>query len=225
MSLVGFSVSNDLFEHKSIDEQRMLRITRWTMLGIGIITLLIAFVAPVEIFWLTYFVGTLFASSWGPVALMSVWSRRITADAAFWGIISGFVFNAGPKAMESMGWIALPIWLDPVLLGGIVSLSVVLVVSRIGQVSRIEQLYRMRLHRTPESEIDPRKLRRTLLAPLIMVVYSLTTTVIYLVAYIGPYRRATGTAATAELVLVLCGPVLVCSTAFVAWRMINKSYR
>jgi sodium/pantothenate symporter len=63
------------------------------------------------------------------VALMSVWSKRITADAAFWGIVSGFVFNALPKALEYLGWVELPFWLDPILLGGLVSLVVVLVLA------------------------------------------------------------------------------------------------
>ena len=120
----------------------MLRLSRLTMLLIGVITLVIAFFSPVDIFWQTYFVGTLFASSWGPVALMSVWSKRITADAAFWGIISGFLFNAVPKALEHLGWVELPFWLDPILLGGLVSLAVVLVLSTFSSVSRQEQAYR-----------------------------------------------------------------------------------
>ena len=37
-----------------------------------------------KLFLLTYFAGTIFASSWGPVGIMSVWSRRITESAAFW---------------------------------------------------------------------------------------------------------------------------------------------
>ena len=36
------------------------------------------------------FIGTVFASSWGPVGIMSVWSERITKDAAFWGMVTGF---------------------------------------------------------------------------------------------------------------------------------------
>jgi sodium/pantothenate symporter len=108
LSLVGFSVSNDLFRHESVDEPKMLKFSRLVMLLVGVVTLIIAFFSPVDIFWLTYFVGTLFASSWGPVALMSVWSKRITADAALWGIISGFVFNALPKALSYIGWIELP---------------------------------------------------------------------------------------------------------------------
>jgi sodium/pantothenate symporter len=224
LSLVGFSVSNDVFPHKAVDDQKMLRISRWTMLGIGIVVLLIAFVVPVDLFWLTYFVGTLFASSWGAVALMSVWSKRITADGAFWGIISGFTFNAGPKALETLGLISLPIWLDPILLGGLVSLVVVLVVSRMGKVSRAENLYRLRLHRTPESELDPQKAKFTRRIPAILVIYSLVFTAIFMVWYIRPYQEATGSDAIAEIIVLSIGPILWLVTALFAWRMIRKSY-
>jgi len=224
MSLVGFSISNDVFAHKNMDEQKLLRISRWSMLGIGIVVLLIAFVVPVDLFWLTYFVGTLFASSWGAVGLMSVWSKRITADAAYWGIISGFLFNAGPKMLETLGWISLPIWLDPILLGGLVSLAVVLVISRMGEVSREERVYRMKLHRTPKSELDPRRVKFTRRLPIILVIYGLSFTAIFMAWYIIPYQQATGTLAIGETVVLMVGPVLWLGTALFTWWMVRKSY-
>jgi sodium/pantothenate symporter len=224
LSLVGFSVSNDLFTHESLGEDKMLRLTRFTMLGIGIVVLMIAFVIPVDLFWLTYFVGTLFASSWGPVALMSVWSRRITADAAFWGIVSGFLFNAGPKALETLGWISLPIWLDPILLGGLVSLAVVLVVSHLGTVSREEKIYRLQLHRVPASEVAPAKARFTRKFPLVMVAYTVIFYSVFMAWYIRPYQQATGTDALREIIVLSAGPVLWVVTALFAWKVIGKSY-
>ena len=232
LSLVGFSVSNDLFRHDTVDEKRMLRFSRWTMLVVGVITLIVAFYSPVDIFWLTYFVGTLFASSWGPVALMSVWSKRITADAAFWGIISGFAFNAAPKALEYLGWIELPFWLDPILLGGVVSLVVVLLLSRFGSVSREEQVYRLQMHRVPEQEVSRSKSRFTRYATLLLAVYSVTMCIILLTIYVQPYQEATGTLSaggginwiSGEALLVLAGPFIVLPTAWIAWRMIRKSY-
>lgn len=224
LSLVGFSVSNDVFSHGAVDEQKMLRISRWTMLGIGVIVLMLAFVTPVDLFWLTYFVGTLFASSWGAVAFMSIWSKRITADAAFWGIISGFLFNAGPKALATLGWVTLPFWLDPILLGGVVSLVVVLVVSRLGVVSRKEHVFRMRLHRTPESELDPQKSRFTRRIPAILVIYSLVFAAIFMFWYIRPYQHATGTDAMAEMIVLSIGPFMWLGTALFARWMIRKSY-
>ena len=232
LSLVGFSVSNDLFRHEAVDEKRMLKLSRLTMLLIGVIMLVIAFFSPIDIFWLTYFVGTLFASSWGAVALMSVWSKRITADAAFWGIVSGFLFNAVPKALEYLGWVELPFWLDPILLGGLVSLVVVLVLSRFGRVSRAEQAYRLQLHRVPQLEVSTSKLRLTRYAPLALAAYSLIMSTIVLMIYVQPYQEATGTLTAAgginwlsgESLLVLASPVVVLPTAWIAWRMIRKSY-
>jgi len=232
LSLVGFSVSHDLFRHDAVDENRMLKLSRLTMLAVGLIILVIAFYSPVDIFWLTYFVGTLFASSWGPVALMSVWSKRITADAAFWGIVSGFVFNAVPKALEYMEWIELPFWLDPILLGGLVSLMVVLLLSRFSQVSREEQVYRMQLHRVPQQEISASKLKFTRFAPLLLAAYSVTVSVFLMTIYVKPYQQATGSLAvggginwlSGESLLVLAGPLVVLPSAWIAWRMIRKSY-
>ena len=232
LSLVGFSVSNDLFRHDAVDETRMLKLSRLTMLGVGLVILVIAFYSPVDIFWLTYFVGTLFASSWGAVALMSVWSKRITADAAFWGIVSGFVFNAVPKALEYLEWIDLPFWLDPILLGGLVSLVVVLVISRFNHVSREEQVFRMQLHRVPEHEINKTKLRFTRYAPLLLAVYSLTICIILITIYVQPYQEITGSLRaggginwlSGEALLVVAGPIVVLPSAWIAWRMIRKSY-
>lgn len=225
LSLVGFSISNDIFPHKSVSDQSMLRVTRYAILGIGIVALMIAFVIPVDLFWLTYFVGTLYASSWGPVALMSVWSKRITADAAFWGIVSGFAFNVVPKGLETLGWISLPIWLDPILLGGMVSLVVILVLSRLGSVSREEQVYRMKMHRVPELELDPKRLKFTRRIPIVMVIYSISLTAIFMVYYIVPFQQATGTDAMAEIIVLCAGPVLWVATALFAWWMIRRSYQ
>jgi Na+/proline symporter len=232
LSLVGFSVSNDLFRHDAVDDKKMLKLSRMIMLVIGVIILVIAFVSPIDIFWLTYFVGTLFASSWGPVALMSVWSKTITADAAFWGIVSGFVFNAVPKALSYLEWVDLPFWLDPILLGGLVSLTTVVLLSRRGVVSQKEHVYRLELHQVPQQEIDVPKMRFTRYAPVLLAVYSVTMCVILLTIYVQPYQEATGTLSTGgsinwlsgEALLVLAGPIVVLPTAVIAWRMIRKSY-
>ncbi len=69
------------------------------MLAVGLAALALAMFVPPNIFWITYFAGTVFASSWGPVAFMSVWSRRITEAGAFWGIVAGFAGNVVPKAL------------------------------------------------------------------------------------------------------------------------------
>ncbi|MFQ5983500.1 MAG: sodium:solute symporter family protein, partial [Woeseiaceae bacterium] len=155
LSLVGFSVSNDIGIHKTDDEAKTLRFSRLVMLIVGAAALLAAFVFPPDIFWLTTFIATVFASSWGPVGLMSIWSKRITESAAFWGMLSGLVFNVVPKFFDFIGMIDLPHWLNPVIIGGVASLVVTIVVSRRTSVRDTEAAYLRKLHETPAEDLDP----------------------------------------------------------------------
>jgi sodium/pantothenate symporter len=192
LSLVGFSASNDIVAHKTTDESTLLRMSRLSMLGIGIVALALAYAVPPKIFWITYFAGTMFASSWGPVALMSVWSRRITADGAFWGIIAGFFGNVVPKTLSLLGWIDLPVWADPIIIGAFVSGVTILLVSRRGSVTEAEQTYRARLHQIPAAEFDLAKIRKTLLWPKLLMLSGFGGAVAMVIFYAIPYQRAIG---------------------------------
>jgi sodium/pantothenate symporter len=233
LSLIGFSVSHDLFKHEQIDDRKMLRLSRVTMLAIGLIALAVSFFVPPELFWLTYFVGTIYASSWGPVALMSVWSDRITADAAFWGLITGFVFNVVPKALDHFGMIHLPSWADPILIGGLVSFAVIFVVSRITTVTREERRYRLNLHRTPRQEQDSDRLRITLLAPVALAAFGLFYAIFLIRIYVRPYQQATGALRadgtidwlTGEALMPLGWILLTLPIAAVTFLTIRRSYR
>jgi len=162
LSLVGFSASHDILRPRRVRESARLRISRLTMVAVGLVVLALAFAFPPRILWITYFAGTVFASSWGPAALMSVWSRRITADGAFWGIVTGFVGNVVPKALDMAGLLDLPTWADPILIGAALSTVVILLVSRQGRVRIAERRFREVLHEMPAQERAPRARLRTL---------------------------------------------------------------
>ncbi|MBW2495373.1 MAG: sodium:solute symporter family protein, partial [Deltaproteobacteria bacterium] len=83
LSLIGFSVTQDIFPHRERDDRSMLRLSRTMMLLVGAVALLISLFLPPSIFWLAYYVGTVFASSWGAVGFMSVWSDKFTARAGW----------------------------------------------------------------------------------------------------------------------------------------------
>lgn len=214
LSLVGFSASNDVVRHAVDDEQKLLRISRLCMLGIGVLVLILALVVPPRIFWITYFAGTVFASSWGPVAFMSVWSRRITANAAFWGIIVGFGGNIVTKALSYFGVIALPVWADPIIIGATLSTVAIVLVSRRGTVSKEEQQNRSKLHVIPESELDAIEIQRTRRWPVLLIVGGFVLSGLMIVFWVRPYQSAVhaGTLFGGELwVSIGCGLVLVAS--------------
>ena len=228
LSLVGFSASNDIVRHKTTDERKLLLMSRLSMLGIGLAALALAFFVPPRIFWITYFAGTVFASSWGPVAIMSVWSRRITADAAFWGIVVGFVTNVVPKALSLLEIIELPVWADPIIIGAILSAVTIVLVSRRGRVTEAERKYREQLHVMPSAEVDPVQLRRTLLWPKLLIAIGLGVAMAMMVFYAIPYQRAVGadssSGVSGELLFCLCSGLLVIGCGLLARWEIKRSF-
>ncbi len=232
LSLVGFSASNDIGIHKSDDEQKTLRFSRIMMLVIGTLALAAALIFPPNIFWLTTFIATVFASSWGPVGLMSIWNKRITEAAAFWGMLSGLVFNIVPKFFVFIGAIELPSYLNPVVIGAAVSLLVTIAVSYRTRASEEETLYLAKLHVTPPDEIDAKKTKLTLFAPALLVANGLIMPFLLITFYVRPYQSATGTLTpdgsldwmTGEALLALSWSVVYVSLGLFAINIIRKKY-
>ena len=232
LSLIGFSASNDIVKPKQTSDREAIRHSRVVMFFAGAAALVVTFVFPPDLFWVTYFVATVFASSWGPVGLMSIWSKRITKDAAFWGIVTGFVMNVTSTLLDHVGIIELPSWLHPITIGGLVSLAVTIGVSRNGTVSREEAVYRMRLHRTPAGEKDIAKCRITLLAPVILVIYGCVMPFVMQHWYVQPYQRGAGQLmpdgsidwSTGEALISFTWALLYVPLGIIVWFVIRRSY-
>ena len=229
LSLVGFSASNDIMPSK---QPLSLNKTRVVVLGVGLVTLAISFVFPPNIFWLMLFIGTVFTSSWGPVALMSVWSSRITANGALWGMITGFVFNVVLSALEYTELITLPHYFNPTIIATSISLITIIVLSRLGEVTEAERAYREKLHETPEGDRSRKATKLTLMAPITLIIYGCTIPFIMLHFYVAPYQRGTGQItesgginwATGEAIITFAAPLLYIPLGMLAYWMIKRDY-
>jgi Na+/proline symporter len=210
LSLVGFSIGNDM---GSKPLALTVNATRIIMLVTSLIVLVCCYFFPPNLFWFMLFIGTVFASSWGPVGLMSIWSKRITKDAAFWGMFSGFFMNVIPATIDYLGIYHMPEYY-PAVIGAVVSLAVIFVVSALGKVSREEIIYRLRLHRPPSSDIDLTKTKLTLLAPLGLVVYGTVMPLLLLKYYVIPYQIGTGQISADGSVNWNTGEALITLTVF-----------
>ncbi len=228
LSLVGFSVSNDMVKRHS----PTLWGTRLVMLVTGLVVLLASFYFPPNIFWLMLFIGTVFASSWGPVGFMSIWSKRITADAAFWGIVTGFGFNVVPAALEYLGVVNWPVYWSPVVIGASASIITILLVSRMDEVTPQEQSYREALHQTPAEDLATGKTRLTLWGPRLLIVYGCVMPLLLLYYYVIPYQQGTGELAASggvnwgqgEALIVIAIPCLFVPLGLLASRVIRQRY-
>ena len=163
---------------------------------------------------------------------MSIWSNRITEAAAFWGMLSGLVFNVVPKFFEFTGMIDLPSYLDPAIIGVVASLIVTMAVSRVTCVSEAEQTYLGKLHQTPADEISEKKTRTTYLAPALLIANGLVMPFVMIHYYIRPYQAATGMLSadgslnwlTGEVMLALSWCVIYVPLGVFAIRVIRKAY-
>ncbi|QPI64557.1 sodium:solute symporter family protein [Vreelandella venusta] len=153
LSIIGFSLSNDILP-ASTDERSAMRKSRIAVLAAGLIALLLALFQPPAVMSVVWFAATLFASSWGPVALMSIWSRKITAAGASWGLVVGFAGNVALSLMVQAEWLSLPVYLHPVLLSTLLALVAITLASRVTQVSPAESAYRAFLHEFDASAVS-----------------------------------------------------------------------
>ena len=205
LSLVGFSVSHDIIgdggnqspkgDGKSTESHLHLRAARLAMLVVGLSVIGLALLLPRNIYWLTHFAGPLFASSWGVVAFMSIWSERLTESGAFWGMVAGFAVNVTMNALSLAGWVQWPVVADPILVGVVSSYLVVRVLSSRGSVSVAEVRYREGLHIMPPRERDPAVIRQTLVWPKAMVAMGAVIAVALTLFYALPYQQAMASAA------------------------------
>lgn len=113
LSLIGFSITNDLMNLKGGEVDKQLRISRVGMIGASVLVLILAYFNPPQIFWIMYFGGTVIASSWAVVALGSVWSKKLSSMGAFLGMLLGFVGCVGVKSYSVMMSVTLPISFQP----------------------------------------------------------------------------------------------------------------
>lgn len=208
LTLVGFAITNDIVIDATADDATKLRWSRLTILMVGVVALALALILPPSIFWITFFVGPMFASAWGPVAFMSVWSKRITEAGAFWGMVAGFFGCVIPKALDVVGLVDFPTYLDPIILGAVASLTTIFALSRKDGATATEQAFIKQIHTAPPELSDLKKVRATLIWPKLMIVWGLLLIVGLIVVFVHPYQVATGLTSAQGSYIVMSGELL-----------------
>jgi hypothetical protein len=119
----------------------------------------------------------------------------------------------------------LPVLLDPILVGVVLSYITVEGVSLRGKVTEKQHDLRERLHRVPKSEIDAAKLGRTLFWPKLLIVFGAAFSVLLYFFYVVPYQQATGQPATGEILMSAGIGLSLVVTGVLAWWGTARSYR
>lgn len=162
------------------------------MLIVALIVVIIALANPPAIFVVMYLGGAMMASSWMPVAVGSVFSKRLTKTGAFCGMLCGFAGTFALKLLSYfMGW-DFPVYLDPSFVGILINIIAMIIGSGLTQVSDLERNEREKMFIMPESEKNPQDVRKTLGIAKIGILVGLIAFIGMLVLWIIPYMKGLG---------------------------------
>lgn len=184
LSLIGFSLTNDIAKSDNTDMKKQLRVSRIGMLIASILVLLLAYFNPPQIFWIMYFGGTVIASSWAVVAIASVWSKKLSANGAFWGMLLGFLGCVVTKSYSALAGVTLPMYLDPFFIGIVLSAVGAVVGSALKPATEAEKAQFAQLHVGGEKITGMRKYA------LGYLVFVALFVAMMLIGYVIPYMQA-----------------------------------
>ncbi len=190
LSLIGSSLTNDILKGDKQNIGQNLKRSRLGMAVVSIVVLVLAVFNPPQIFWIMYFGGTVIASSWGVVALTSVWSKKISEAGAFWGMLLGFIGCAVPKAISALNGITLPMYLDPFFIGLVMSVVGVIAGSKLRKASKTDEDRYAELHVRPESEKDAIEDKKTHRLCYVYMAFGLLLGAFFVLCYALPYLNA-----------------------------------
>lgn len=187
LSLIGFTLTNDLFFRNDLPEKRRLYISRVGMLVSSLIILAIAYVNPPQIFIIMYFGGTVIACSWWPVAICSIWSKKLSKAGAFCGMLFGFVGCVTIKIYTAVTGAVLPLWADAFIIGLVLSFLGMAIGSRVAPVQEEEGRERAKLFVMPDTEMNEADIIKTRRTGVYYVVFGVLVSIFFLAGWALPY--------------------------------------
>lgn len=187
LSLISSNIMNDIIKIKN--ERRKMLYGRIAVLVVGIIICLLCIYQPPQIFWITYLGATIVACSWLPVAIASVWSKRVTKTGAFWGMFVGFVISAVMKIGVSVTGVTLPIYFDPFFVGLAAGIIAMVIGSALTKVTDVEKKEREALFVVPESEKNPEDIKKTKRLIALSIPMGLIITAVMIIFWVIPYNN------------------------------------
>lgn len=187
LSLIGASAANDLAAAKG---ERSIRIGRFVMIVVSLIVLVCAITNPPAIFVIMLMGVAAAASSWMPVAVGCIFSKRMTKTGAFCGMLAGMVGYLAANLVKTIGGVDLPSWLDPAIIGILCNIIAIFIGSALTRVTAEEKEAREKLFRLPESECDKAAVRKTLNWSLYGILVGILMALLMLVFWVIPLLTA-----------------------------------
>lgn len=186
LSVLGFSATNDIWKFKFKSESNKLWTSRYIMLGISLLALVLAYYNPPAIRVISWFASTIIAASWGPVALAAVWSNKITERGAFYGMLFGFLGQIGAESLVRFADVSLTGMFHPFFIGVYLNFLAIYLGSR-GQVRTAKEIsYQKQMHQMPASELVAADYKRDKLYAKILMASGILVSVLMISFWVLP---------------------------------------
>ena len=192
LSVIGFSLTSDIIQKEFKSEKDQLRISRIVMLGVGIISLILAYMGLGGVRIISWFASTIIAASWAVPGIGSIVSKKMSKTGARWSMIAGFLgfmvtkclvgFGIGPAASIFVNF------LDPFFIGLLLSIFFAVLGSKLHPVSEEEKEYRKQLLILPDSEKVKADYKRDRLYGYLLIIVGILTTCFLLFGWALPYN-------------------------------------
>jgi len=193
LSLIAASVANDIVltgrEETPENSAKSVRIGRVVMVAVSAVVLACAVLNPPSIYWIMLLGGSIAACSWMPVAVASIFSKRVTRTGAFCGMLCGFLGCFTAKLYGTFAGIILPVYLDPGLIGILCNLAALVAGSALTRVTPEEKAAREALFVMPESEKVPSEICKTKAWAKVAVLVGPLAAAVLLLFWVLPYYQ------------------------------------
>lgn len=192
LSVVGFSVTSDIVQVEFKSEKQQLRVSRIVMLGVGVVSLALAYLGLGGVRIISWFASTIIAASWVVPGVGSIVSKKLSATGARWAMTAGFLGFIISKCL--VGFKIAPFnsifinFLDPFFIGLYLSLLFAILGSKLHPVTQTETSYRERLMVIPEEEKVPADYKRDRVYGYILIVAGVATSLFLLFGWALPYN-------------------------------------
>ncbi|MBQ1390185.1 MAG: sodium:solute symporter family protein [Firmicutes bacterium] len=189
LSQIGTNVARDFAGEKT---KHPILVGRVAMLVTAALVVIYNLTNPPSIFWILMLGGAIVSSAFLPTGMAAIYSKRLTKQAAFAGMLCGFLASFGVKLYTSVTGASFPVWADSNVIGLICNVIVMIVVSAFTQVTAEERASRESLFIMPESEKDPAEVRKTMKWVKASLCVGTVVAVFMILLWAAPYMKAVG---------------------------------
>lgn len=187
LSVVSFSLANDIFNINFKDEKQQVNFTRIVVFVVSTATLFVAYFDLASIRIIAWFASTIIAASWGVVAFGSVWSKALSERGAYYSMVGGFFGYLISKCLVEIFNIPLKNFYEPFFIAIFISILFAIIGSKNQKISQNESEFLAKIHQIPNLCIKDYKIDR-FYAHILMLSGVILTTML-LIYWALPYNK------------------------------------